>query len=95
MFMEDSFIESVIQLAFEAGKWEGQVELEEHYDKEQYSVSIIEHFHSKKMAMPIKDASTGRTVSVNLRSENWREGVRKSSNEYKQKAIQMLKQKHL
>lgn len=84
-------IEIAIQLAFESGKWAGQVELEEHYDKEQYSTSIIESLHSKKTAMPIKECSNGRTVTINLRSQEWRNGVIKSSEEYKQKAINLLK----
>lgn len=83
-------IELVIQLAFEAGKWVGQVELEEHYDKEQFSSSIIESLHSHKTAMPLHESSIGRTVKVNLRSNEWRKGVRKSSEEYKQKAIKIL-----
>jgi hypothetical protein len=87
--MEDT-IRMAIEIAFEAGKWVGQVELEEHYDKEQYSTAIIESLYSKKNAMPIKDASNGKTIEINLRSDKWREGVHKSSGEYKQKAIKML-----
>ena len=37
--------------------------------------------------MPLKEASTGRTVTVNLRSDKWREGVRKSAREYVDKAM--------
>lgn len=79
-------IEVALLLAFEAGKWEGQVELEEHYDRNQYMESIVEVAYSRKNSMPLKDASTGRTVTINLRSEKWREGVRKSSKEYVKKA---------
>lgn len=86
----DDKIKLAIELAFEAGKWVGQVELEEHYDKEQFSTAIMESLVSKKTAMPIDKASTGRTVTINLRSKEWRYGVIKSSNEYKQKAIELL-----
>ena len=85
-----SIVEAAIQIAYEAGKWEGQVELEEHFDKEQYLSSMVEVFHSRKNAMPLNDASTGRTVIVNLRSEKWREGVRKSAKEYVNKAMLLV-----
>lgn len=85
-----STIEAALQIAFEAGKWEGQVELEEHYDKSQLPEAIIESIYSRKNAMPLKDASTGRTVTVNLRSEKWREGVRKSSKEYVDRAMHLV-----
>jgi hypothetical protein len=80
-------IQGAINLAFEAGKWEGQIELEEHYDREQYSRAIIEVAHSEKNAMPLSKGSTGNTVVVNLRSDKWREGVRKSAREYLEKAM--------
>src|SRR3990167_1047828 len=80
-------IKIALELAFEAGKWEGQVELEEHYDRSQYAEEFLEAAYSRKNAMPLKDASTGRTVTVNLRSDKWREGVRKSSREYVDKAM--------
>ena len=77
-------------LAFEAGKWIGQVELEEHYDKEQYSTSFIEVFHSKKTTMPKNEISSGKTVTINLRSQKWRDGVKKSSKKYLEKAMLFL-----
>ncbi len=82
-----SIVEAALQIAYEAGKWEGQVELEEHYDKSQLSEAIIESIYARKNAMPLKEASTGRTVTVNLRSDKWREGVRKSAMEYVYKAM--------
>lgn len=88
--MENAAFEAALLLAFEAGKWVGQVELEEHYDREQYSTAIVESFYSKKNAMPLHDASNGRSVTINLRSNTWREGVRKSANEYLEKAKKLL-----
>ena len=75
-------IESIVLLAFEAGKWSGQVELEEHFDREQYS--------SRSTAMPNQQASNGNTVTVNLRSQEWRDGVKKSSQEYFNKSVELL-----
>ena len=80
-------IKTALELAFEAGKWEGQVELEEFYDRNQFAEAFLEAAYSRKNAMPLKDASTGRTVTVNLRSDKWREGVRKSVREYVDKAM--------
>lgn len=80
-----------LQLAFEAGKWAGQVELEEHFDREQYSQVILESLQSRKTNMPGNKPSTGKTVIVNLRSDIWRNGVKKSAQEYLEKAEIILK----
>jgi hypothetical protein len=85
-------IEAALMLAFEAGKWEGQVELEEFYDRSQFSEAFLEAAYARKKAMPMKEASTGRTVTVNLRSDEWRYGVRKSSKEYINKAMDFVVQ---
>jgi hypothetical protein len=89
---EYQIIQVALELAFEAGKWAGQVELEEHYDRSQYAVAMLEHAYSRKNAMPLKPASHHRTVTVNLRSDVWREGVRKSSKEYVDKAMSFVVQ---
>ena len=80
--------ELALLLAFEAGKWMGQVELEQHYDNEQYSSCLIESIYSKKNAMPLEKQSIGKSkqVTICLRFEEWRNGVSKSSNEYLEKA---------
>lgn len=84
-------INLAIQLAFEAGRWLGQVDLESHYDREQYSQAIIESEFSKKFAMPAHPASNDtREVTIALRSETWRTGVRNSSYNYLQIAINLL-----
>lgn len=80
-------IQAALDLAFEAGKWEGQVELEEFFDRNQFAEAILEAAYSRKNAMPLKDSSTERTVTVNLRSDKWREGVRKSARKYVDKAM--------
>jgi hypothetical protein len=84
--METELIEAMLSIVFEAGRWLGQVDLEEHYDKEQYSTSLMEVAYSAKTSTPIEKSSMGRQVKINLRSSEWREGVRKSSNEYLEKA---------
>lgn len=81
-------IEIAIKLAYEAGRWRGQVDLEEHYDCEQFSQVMPEVFASRKTALPHDLASTGRTVKINLRSDKWRIGVVKSSLEYLRKATE-------
>ena len=40
--------------------------------------------------MPNDTESNGRTVKVNLRSQEWRNGVKASAEEYKNKAIEAL-----
>jgi len=71
-------IQAALMLAFEAGKWEGQVELEEHYDRNQFAEAFLEAAYARKNAMPLKDASTGRTVTVNLRSKKVCENIQES-----------------
>ncbi len=88
--LEKKELACVMELAFEAGKWAGQVELEEHYERSQYGEAVLESLQSRKTAMPAKAASSGRTVTINLRSNKWRDGVRKSSKEYLDKAINMV-----
>lgn len=80
--------EMAILLAFEAGRWMGQVDLEEHMDREQYSQVMPEAFISRRTASPNDLASTGRTVRYNLRSDKWRQGVKQSCLEYLDKAFQ-------
>ena len=88
--MNEAVIDISLQLAFEAGKWAGQVELEEHYDREQYSTVCLESVFARKSAMSLEKPSIGKTVKINLRSDEWREGVKKSSLEYVEKAKKFL-----
>jgi len=83
-------IKLLVEIVFDAGKWVGQVELEEHMDKEQYTVAILECLQAKKTSMPSEKASVGRDVKYTLRSDKWREGVVKSSNKYKDISIDMI-----
>lgn len=87
--MKDTIL-MAIDLAFEAGKWAGQVELEEHMDNEQFSKAALESVMTRKTAAPCDIPSEGRTVRYNLRSDKWRQGVRKSSVEYKNKSIEFI-----
>jgi hypothetical protein len=72
----DDNIKMCLKIAFEAGRWLGQVDLEEHLDREQFSSCIYEALQSRKTTMPIKEGSTGRTIEYNLRSQKWRNGVK-------------------
>lgn len=83
-------IEACMMLAFEAGKWAGQVELEEHIELEQYALAAIESVYSKKNAMPMHEESQGRQATINLRSQDWRDGVRRSSDEYLKTAVNIF-----
>lgn len=87
-----SIISAAIEIAFEAGKWAGQVELEEHFDKEQYSSAVIESISSKRTSMPNELPSNGREVKIRLRSDKWRKGVIKDSVDYKKQAIKILEE---
>jgi len=82
--------EAALLLAYEAGRWHGQVDLELHMDLEQYSQVMPEVFIAQKTCLPNDLASTGKTVRYNLRSDEWRQCVILSSREYLEKAREML-----
>jgi hypothetical protein len=75
-------INCALAIAFEAGRWLGQVDLEEYYENEQYSKSVKDVFYSQIITMPNNTKLIGKQVIINLRSNEWREGVKKSSLEY-------------
>lgn len=83
-------IEACMMLAFEAGKWVGQVELEEHIDREQFALAAIESVYSRNNSMPMHKESQSRQATINLRSEKWRDGVRRSSDEYLKTAVNIF-----
>jgi len=74
-----SIARGLLLLAFTAGRWRGQVDLEEHYDHEQYGIAFVESMVARKTCKPCFPASTNRTVTVNLRSDMWRKGVAKTT----------------
>lgn len=79
-----------ILLAYEAGKRAGQVEMEQFMENEMLWLSLVESIMSWKTWMPIRDHASNKRVEYNLRSDEWREGVMKSSKQYMQNAINML-----
>lgn len=90
----DDIIHNVIELAYMAGRWRGQVDLEEHMDNESYYDAFLSCVHDQKTAMPYHTVVWGsehnRPVRYNLRSDDWREGVKKTTDNYKKEAIDML-----
>lgn len=84
-------IEIALLLTFEAGRWLGQVDLEENYDREQYGFAMLESLQAKRTAMPADKASSGSSVNIRLRSDKWRNGVRHSAQEQMNKARSILK----
>ena len=90
-------IEAALMLAYEAGKWEGQVELEEHIERNSYYHAFLGHLYSQKTGGGVAHSvSTDKElltkpVKYNLRSNEWREGVRKSAKEYVGKALEFVK----
>ena len=73
-----------LQMAFEYGRWLWQVDLEEHMDNSSYFDAFLWVLHNKKTAMPLHTVSNGwdlstRPVRYNLRSDIWREWVKKTT----------------
>ena len=100
---QKQIISAGLLLAYEAGKWEGQVELEEFMEENSFFDAFLGSIYSRKSggavshSVSIDDDMITRPVKYNLRSNEWREGVRKSANEYLTKAenfiLNELKQK--
>lgn len=80
--IDETLLEAALEMAYEAGRWHGQVDMEISLDLQQYSQCLPEVINSRRTAMPADMASTGRTVKYNLRSDEWRNGVVKSSRAY-------------
>ena len=80
----------LIEKAFELGRWRGQVDLEEHYDYEQYSSSAIEQIFSQKMSMPQYPELRCREVIIKLRSDKWRKGVKETTKKELHKILERL-----
>lgn len=86
--MSNSVINAfLIEKAFELGRWMGQVDLEEHFDNQQYSSAVFESINSRKTSMPTFPSSQGKQVIVSLRSDEWRKGVEETT---KKELIQII-----
>lgn len=85
----ESEIKLCLQLAFEAGRWMGQVDLEKHMDNEQYSEALLQSYISHTKCIQPSECHN-REVVYNLRSNEWRKGVEISANEYLKKAEGIL-----
>lgn len=98
--MTKAEIHPALLLAFEAGTWLGQVELEESMDKNSYFDALLSCAQAKKTGMPAHTVSmrtingtidwNSRPVRYFLRTDQWREGVKRSANEYLMRAQQIL-----
>lgn len=70
-----------------AGRWRGQVDLEESMENDSYFDSYLAVLHDRKTSMPLHTVSIDRAletrpVRYNLRSDHWREGVKKETQKW-------------
>jgi len=84
-----------MELAFIAGRWRGQVDLEEDMDNSSYFDAMLTCVHAKKTGGECKhtvasDDVDQRPVRYNLRSDKWRAGVKKTTDDNLNKAINQL-----
>ncbi len=83
-------------LAYEAGRWQGQVDLEISMDNN-LGDALQGSLYAQKTGMPLHTVAAGlddsRPVRYFLRSEEWREGVTKSSLETLENVINTLIEK--
>lgn len=85
----ESEIKLCLQLAFEAGKWMGQVDLEKHMDNEQYSESLLHSYITHTKCIQPSECHN-REVIYNLRSDEWRKGVELTAKNYLKEAENIL-----
>jgi hypothetical protein len=91
----DSKIKYALELAFMAGRWRGQVDLEESMDNNSYFDAFLTSVHAKKsggqcLHTVASDNLNSRPVRYNLRSDDWREGVKKETQKDLEEAINIL-----
>jgi hypothetical protein len=89
-------IDYALQIAFMAGRWLGQVDLEESMENDSYFDAMLTFIHSQKtggQCMHTVGSSdiNSRPIRYNLRSEKWRKGVKKEVEEWKKEAKDHLK----
>lgn len=84
-----SEIKLCLQLAFEAGKWMGQVDLEKHMDNEQYSEALLHSYITHTKCIQPSECHN-REVIYNLRSDEWRKGVELTAKNYLKEAEDIL-----
>ena len=80
-----------IEMAFEYWRWLWQVDLEEHMDNSSYFDAFLWVLYDKKTAMPLHTVSNwwninSRPVRYNLRSNTWRQWIKKTT----KKAIEQI-----
>lgn len=81
---QKAYIMYSMEMAFEYGRWLWQVDLEEHMDNSSYFDAFLWVLHDKKTAMPLHTVALdmdARPVRYNLRSDIWREWVKKNTQE--------------
>ena len=91
---QKTYIVYALHMAFEYGRWLWQVDLEEHMDNSSYFDAFLGVLHDKKTAMPLHTVASSDLSSIpvryNLRSDIWREGVKKNTKESLEKEIEKL-----
>lgn len=89
----EQLIAAWMEIAFYAGRWHGQADLEESMDNS-FGDALQGAIHARKTGMPLHTAAGGlddsRPVRYFLRSNKWRSGVIKSSRESLENAIKEL-----
>lgn len=90
---QKAYIMYSMEMAFEYGRWLWQVDLEEHMDNSSYFDAFLWVLHDKKTAMPLHTVALNmdsKPVRYNLRSDNWREWVKKNTKENIDELIKKL-----
>jgi hypothetical protein len=79
-------------ICYELWRWRGQVDLEEHMDNNFFD-AFLWVLYDKKTAMPLHKVSCDweeRAVKYKLRSDHWREWVKKTTKEKMDKTLDIL-----
>jgi len=94
--MQKEEIIKALYLVFEAGRWRGQVDLEEHMDNNSYFDAFLTGMYAKKSGgecthtVSGNENLNGKPVKYNLRSDKWRNGVTKETNKTLKETINKL-----
>ena len=90
--MNKELLKAYWLMCFELWRWRGQVDLEESMDNNMFD-AFLWVLYDRKTAMPLHTVSCTemeRAVKYNLRSEDWRKGVKSTTNEKMKEQLEVF-----
>ena len=90
--IKSDYLKAYWEICFELWRWRWQVDLEEHMENNFFD-AFLWVLYAKKTAMPLHTVSCDwdqKAVRYNLRSDKWREWVKKTTEERKEEFLEFF-----